>query len=66
MAYAKNKKPTSILLRAIFENGAVPVRLSDTVIHADFTRRLDEGTPQHSGPIVIDVTFSSVDIPHQG
>lgn len=64
MAYAKRQKPTSILLKAIFENGAVPVRLLDAVIRADFARRLDEGSPQHSGPIVIDATFSVVDIPH--
>jgi hypothetical protein len=65
MAYANRQKPTSILLKAIFENDAVPVRRSDTVIHTD-TRRLDEVTPLYAESVVIDVTFSPVDIPHQG
>jgi hypothetical protein len=66
MAYAKKHKPTSILLKAIFENGAAPVRLLDAEILADLARRLDEAAPQYSGPVVIDATFSVVDVPHQG
>lgn len=66
MAHAKKRKPTSILLRAIFENGAAPIRPSDTVIHADLTRRLGDVTPPYTGPVVIDVTFSPVDIGRQG
>jgi hypothetical protein len=66
MAYANKQKPTSILLKAIFENGAAPVGLSDTVVHTDFTRRLDEAAPLYTGSVVIDVTFSPVDIARQG
>jgi hypothetical protein len=52
-------KPT--LLKAIFEDGAVLFRLSDTATLGDIAQRLDDVGPLHiGGPLAIDVTFSPI------
>lgn len=59
--YVRKKNPSSRLLTAIFGDGAVSFRLSDTATLGDIAERLSEFRTLHVGvPISIDVTFNPV------
>ena len=65
MAYMRKEKPTSILLKAIFEHGDGLCERSDAVIITEISRRCDDVAPLYSRPTVIDVAFNLVDVARQ-